>query len=175
MYTIDKDEIDETLPEAVKGFLRQGYELHKIHLDARGKWTHEDLDFENPRIIDAFNRGVAKTEGGSWVLELGRFTYPIIVEDTGFFVERIEHEGDDIRLFLSDDTSEILDPTTVTYEPVGRLYCRVKEGDFRARFKRSAYYQMSDHFIEDDDRVVLEIGNESVDLASLDELEESGD
>lgn len=173
MYTIDKDEIDETLPDAVKGFLRKGYKLHKIKLDARGKWTHEDLDFENARIIDAFNKGVGRTEGGSWVLNLGRFTYPIIVEDTGFFVERLTHEDDAIRLFLSDGTDELLDPGTVSYEAGGRLYCTIKEGEFRARFKRSAYYQMAEHFEEVDGRVQLELGDASYDLADLSELPEA--
>ena len=83
-------EIDETLPDLVKKFLRQGYELEEIRLGATGKWTHEGLDFENPRITDLFSRSVGRTEGGTWVLEVGRFTYPITVEDAGFFVERID-------------------------------------------------------------------------------------
>lgn len=168
MYTID--EIDETLPEAVKGFLRKGYQLHKIQLDARGKWTHEDLDFENPRIIDAFNRGVSRTEGGTWVLKLGRFTYPIIVEDTGYFVERV-HFGDTATIDLSDGSSEALDLPSVHYESGGRLYCNVKGGEFRARFKRPAYYQLFNHFEEHGDVVRLVIGNDSVTLGELNELE----
>jgi hypothetical protein len=173
MYTID--EIDETLPEAVKGFLRKGYKLHKIHLDARGKWTHEDLDFENPRIIEAFNRGVRRTEGGTWVLQLGRFTYPIVVEDTGYFVDRL-HLADSPTIDLSDGTTEALDPSTLSYESGGRLYCRIKGGDFRARFKRQPYYQIAEVFEERDGEVHFVHGGHDVHIASLEELgDDEGD
>lgn len=141
-------DIDETLPEVVQNFLRSGAKLEKIRLDAAGKWTHEGLDFENPRIIDLFNRSVSRTEGGTWVLEVGRFTYPIEVEDTGFFVERLEWDGNLPTLVLSSDEREELDPTTLEYRPEGRLYCRVRGGAFRARFKKPAYYELAEH-IED--------------------------
>ena len=150
------DEIDETLPEVVKDFLRSGAKLQEIRLDSRGRWTHEGLDFENPRIIELFNRNVSRTEGGTWVLEIGRFTYPIEVEDTGFFVERVEW-GATPTLSLSDGTSETLDPTTLVYAGDGRLYTTVKDGEFRARFKRNAYYSVAEHIEEEDGKWVLQL------------------
>jgi hypothetical protein len=161
-------EIDETLPETVKKFLRKGYSLEEIRLDATGKWTHEGLDFENPRIIKLFSRNVGRTEGGTWILEIGRFTYPITVEDTGFFVERIELAKSPPRLHLSDETTEELDPSTLEYKPEGRLYCTVKAGDFRARFKKPAYYALAENFVEDEGTVYVEFGDERYELADLD-------
>ena len=76
--------IDETLPEVVKNFLRKGYTLENITLHETGQWTHEGLDFENPKVIDLFYRSVSRTEGGTWVLDIPPFTYPIEVEDAGF-------------------------------------------------------------------------------------------
>lgn len=162
-------EIDETLPETVKKFLRQGYQLEEIRLDATGKWTHEGLDFENPKITDLFSRSVGRTEGGTWVLEIGRFTYPITVDDTGFFVERIELGQAPPKLHLSDETTDTLDPTTLAYEPEGRLYCEVKGGEFRARFKKPAYYALADNFGEDDGTIYVEFGDERYDLTNMDE------
>lgn len=142
-------EIDETLPDVVKAFLRKGAKLEEIRLDASGNWTHEGLDFENPRIISLFNRSIGRTAGGTWVLEIGTFTYPIEVEDAGYFVERVDLAQDPPLLHLSDETSEPLDLSTLRYAPEGRLYCSIKSGTFDARFKRSTYYRMAEH-IEDD-------------------------
>lgn len=166
------DEIDETLPEVVKNFLRSGATLQEVRLDARGNWTHEGLDFENPKIISLFSRSVGRTEGGTWVLEVGRFTYPITVEDTGFFVERVDLGQKPPVVHLSDETSEPLDPTTLDYAAGGRLYCTVKYGEFRARFKRPAYYAIAERFVDDDGVVSVELGGERYALADIDELDE---
>jgi len=164
-------EVDETLPDVVQNFLESGADLEEVRLDARGKWTHEGLDFENQRIIDLFSRSVDRTEGGTWVLEVGRFTYPITVEDTGFFVERVRFDTDPPTLKLSDETTERLGPETLEYEPGGRLYCRVKDGAFRARFKRTAYFQLADRMAEEDGRIVLDLGDTRIDLGDVSELE----
>ncbi len=163
--------IDETLPEVVKNFLRSGAELEEIRLDERGRWTHEGLDFENPRIIALFDRSVDRTEGGTWVLEVGRFTYPITVEDCGFFVERVDFETDPPTLYLSDQTTEPLDAATLEYADQGRLYCRIKDGEFRARFKWEAYHSLADRLVVDDGRVYLVWDDERVSLGRLEDME----
>ena len=70
-------EVDRTLPEVVQKFLVGGGKLESIRLHADGKWTHEGCDFENDRIVKLFSRSVNRTEGGTWVLEIGRAT-PIV-------------------------------------------------------------------------------------------------
>lgn len=143
--------IDETLPEVVKRFLRSGAPLESIRLDAQGRWTHEGLDFENPQIVALFNRSVSRTPGGTWVLSIPPFTYPIEVEDTGFFVDRVDLDTSPPTVSISDGTTEPLDARTLRYLPHGRLYCRVKGGAFDARFKRAAYYAMAET-IEDSEQ-----------------------
>ncbi len=165
-------EIDPTLPEVVRNFLESGGELEEIRLDERGKWTHEGLHFENPRLIDLFSRSVGRTEGGTWVLEIHRFTYPITVEDTGFFVDSVDWTDDPPTLRISDGTTEPLDITSIDYQRGGRLYCRIKDGEFRARFKRSAYHSIMEHLHEDHGQIILTVGDEEILLADIDELEE---
>ncbi len=161
------NEIDETLPDIVKDFLRSGGELESIRLNERGEWKHEGLDFENRRIIDLFNRSVSRTEGGTWVLEIGRFTYPIEVDRTGYFVESIDF-GEPISISLSDATQEPLDVASIYYEDPGKLFCEIKQGAFEARFKKPAYYAIAEHVVEEDDKLVLELeGHEKVTLADV--------
>jgi hypothetical protein len=45
---------------------------------------------------------------------------------------------------------EALDPSTLEVGDANVLYCRVKQGEFRARFLRHAYYHLARHFITDD-------------------------
>jgi len=168
-----EDDIDPTLPEVVKDFLRSGAELEEIRLDERGEWTHEGLDFENPRIIDLFSRSVDRTEGGTWVLEVGRFTYPITVENTGFFVERVDFDRNPPRIELSDGTAERLDPDTLDYQGNGKLYCRIKGEEFRARFKWQAYHQISEHLEHEGDEVYLTWNGGRASLGAVGELEET--
>ena len=161
-------EVDETLPDVVRDFLESGADLEEVRLNERGKWTHEGLDFENQRIIDLFSRSVDRTDGGTWVLEVGRFTYPITVEDVGFFVERVDRSTSPPTLKLSDGTREPLDASTLDYQPGGRLYCTIKDGDFRARFKRTAYFQLAELMEETDDgRVVVRIDGKTFDLGDV--------
>lgn len=152
----ETNEIDETLPDVVKSFLRKGGQLEQIRLTERGEWKHEGLDFENPKIIQLFSRSVSQTPGGTWVLEIGRFTYPIVVDRTGYFVESFR-AGPPATLDLSDGTSEALDPSTLVYEAGGKLFCRVKDNRFDARFKRHAYYSLVEHVSEQDDAYVLKL------------------
>lgn len=156
-------EIDETLPEVVKKFLRLGYQLEDIFLDARGDWYHQGEPFENERLIALFSRSVGRTKGGTWILEVPPFTYPIRVEDVGFFVEKLVFLDDTDalpELKLSDGSSETLELKTLSYRPEGRLYCRIKNGAFRARFKQRAYNQLSEYFVERDDGIWVEFAGQ---------------
>ncbi len=146
--------IDESLPEVVQNFLRSGHKLERIVLHENGVWRHEGLDFENPRIIDLFSRSVGRTTGGTWILEVGTFTYPIEVERTGFFVTRVDFKTGLIT--LSDHTTEPLDASTLHYEPDGKLFCWVKSGAFEARFLKDAYYMFAQHIEGDENDLHVE-------------------
>lgn len=143
-------DIDATLPEMVQNFLREGGKLEEIRLDANGTWLHEGLRFENQRVVDLFSRSVDRTEGGTWVLKVGRFTYPIVVDDVGFFVERADWEASPPRIWLSDGSDEVLEARDLRYADGGRLYCPIKEGRYEARFKRSVYHAIAEYLVEDD-------------------------
>lgn len=160
--------IDETLPDVVKAFLRKGARLESIRLDATGRWTHEGLDFENSRIIELFNRSIGRTEGGTWVLEIGPFTYPIEVEDTSVFVEQLQLDADPPQVRLSDGTTERLDLDSLSYGEGGRLYCRVRDGGRRARFKRAPYYLLADFIAESGDGWVLRLDGREHPIALAD-------
>lgn len=163
------EEIDPTLPEVVRQFLASGKKLEEIRLHDTGRWTHEGCDFENARVIKLFSRSVQRTEGGTWVLAIGRFTYPIVVEGTGFFVERIDLEDAAAWITLSDATRERLALDTLHYEEGGKLLCTIKEGAYTARFLKPAYYKLLDRVEPDPSgTLTLELYGQRVTLGQLD-------
>ncbi len=165
------EEIDPTLPQVVQDFLRSGAKLQEIRLDETGRWTHEGLDFENQRVVSLFSRSVTRTDGGTWVLEIGRFTYPIVVEDTGFFVTRVHWSERPPPLELSDQTKEVLDIDSLEYRAGGRLYCSIKDGLYRARFDRKSYHSIMDFLEEESGEVVLVLGDQRKKLGHIDSVE----
>src|SRR5262249_6822997 len=42
-----------------------------IRLDRNGRWWHDGVPIEHPKIIDAFNRGLSPTDGGRFRLDFG--------------------------------------------------------------------------------------------------------
>ena len=162
--------IDETLPEVVKNFLRKGYTLENITLHETGNWTHEGLDFENPKVIDLFYRSVSRTEGGTWVLDIPPFTYPIEVEDAGFFVTHARVTGDAPEVTATDGKTYPLDTGSIRYAGGGRLYCTIRDGAFEARFLRAVYHNLADHMEERDDTIVLLVGDTIVPLSDMDDV-----
>lgn len=158
------DNIDPTLPQVVQDFLRSGARLETIRLDHRGNWTHEGLAFENPRVIALFNRSVTRTPGGTWVLEIPPFTYPITVDDTGFFVEHIDMTQSPPLLTLSDQTTEPLNVQTLRYQPEDALYCTIKNTQFTARFKRTPYHTLLELAQETPTGITLTIGPHTIQL-----------
>ena len=158
------DNIDPTLPQVVQDFLRSGAKLETIRLDSRGNWTHEGSDFENTRVVSLFNRSVARTPGGTWVLEIAPFTYPITVDDTGFFVDHIDLNATPPLLTLSDETTETLDPQTLHYQPEDTLYCTIKNGQYTARFKRNPYHTLLEQAVETPTGIAITIGPHTIQL-----------
>ncbi len=59
---------------------------------------------------------------------------------------------------LNDGEREPLDPETLEVGAQNVLYCRVKEGRFRARFLRPAYYHLSSRFEAEGERFFVRIG-----------------
>jgi len=157
------------IPEEMKDLFQERARDHEIRLDREGRWTYRGAPVANAKVVALFNRSIRRTTDGDWVLHVGKDIHPIIIEDTPYFVERIDLEGKDPIVFLSDGTAEILDPTSVRYEPVGRLYCRVKEATTSARFTWNAYHGLADVMDEQDGWIVLNLPNARVRLAPLDE------
>lgn len=139
---------DPSLPAPVRRALEGGATLERIELDAEGEWRHAGEPFQNPNLIELFHRSIARTAGGTFVLSIPPFTYPILVADTPRFVRHVRIAKDPgpggVTLLLSDGSEEDLDPSTLAHVAERGLYCRVGPERWLARFLRPAYYALAE-------------------------------
>lgn len=159
---------DASLPQPLRQALEAGVELDEIRLDRFGRWWHQNVQIENERVITLFNRSVDLTENGTFLLVVGPFSHPIVVEDTPYFVKAVAVDEADARvlLVLNDGSQEPLDVDTLTLQG-DRLIAVVKAGRFEARFLRSAYHNLLSHVEPRGEGFALCLGDHSVQLRSL--------
>jgi hypothetical protein len=137
-----------------------------IVLKANGQWIADGYEITHEPTRKLFARSLFKDEQG-YYLHIGREVKRIAVEDTAYFVHRVE--GDPtrgIRVVLNDDAEEPLDPATLSYRP-GRLVCRVtRRGDSEeARFLHAPYFDLLQHLEEDGSEYFLRIAGKKAVLS----------
>lgn len=126
-------------------------ESGKISFRHDGNWYNDDEVIENPRIALLFSRSIRRGPDGNYVLQVADERAPITVEDTPYVVTAIEADGrGGLAIVTNDQVCEALDPSTLEVGAANVLYCRVKQGEFPARFLRNAYYHLAEHLVTDD-------------------------
>lgn len=159
---------DTTLPAPVQQFLRSGGRLERIVLDADGNWQHEGEPFENPALIALFNRSLQRTAGGTWVLHIPPFTYPIELADTPYYVRSARYADGQLLLHLGEEQEEPLDPSTLRYVEGRGLYCRVKgTAGGAARLLRPAYFALASQITETAEGFYLDLAGQRSRIAQV--------
>jgi hypothetical protein len=135
-----------------------------IYIDKDGKWFYNGAEMINRGIVLDLYRHITVDKSGNYIIKRGDETCYVEVEDTPFIVTRVELEnggGEEERivLLLIDDTREYLSPETITVGNGNCLYCAIRQGLFRARFRRAAYYQLASHIKEEGDKYYLPLNN----------------
>jgi hypothetical protein len=126
-------------------------ESGKISFRRDGNWYSDDERIDNPRIALLFSQSIQRNPDGSYYLKVAEERASITIEDTPYVVKAVEDdELGGFILVLNDDTRETLDATALAIGADNVLYARVKNGQERARFLRSAYYHLSDRFESDE-------------------------
>jgi len=140
-----------------------------IRVDKEGLWHYEGALMFRKDILEVFFQNLRRDEKGRYLVEYNGDRCLIEVEDTPVVVEAaVKHPGDDhteefIEIFLSDFTSEILDPSTLRMSAENVLYCTIRNGAFEARFLRPAYYQIAEYIAHDEkeDRYYISLGGKN--------------
>ena len=126
-------------------------ESGKISFRRDGNLYTDEERIDNPRIALLFSKSIQQNPDGSYFLKVGDERAAISVEDTPYVVRTLEDDGKGgFTMLLNDDEREPLDASTLQVGGDNALYARVKDGRFRARFLRNAYYHLADRLESDD-------------------------
>lgn len=137
-----------------------------IVLGKNGIWVADGHEITHEPTRRLFARSLKHDDQG-YFLHVGRETKRIQVEDTAYFVHRIDGDPKSgITVWVNDEKQETLVPLSLGYRP-GRLVCRITRGgrEEDARFLHSAYFDLLKFLQEDHDSYFLELGNQRVVLA----------
>ena len=123
-----------------------------IRLDAEGRFFHDKEAFQHPGMARAFATWIARhPDDGRYILNNGYDWSYFEVEDVPFFVERVLPSAAGPVLVLSDGSQEPLDPETLATGEGDRLYVKVKQRAFEARFRQAAQIALAPWLEEEPD------------------------
>jgi len=149
------------IPDYLKDLIQDGQSIDEIKLDEDGKWFHNDVEFSNKKIIDFFNKSIAKTSEGKYVLHYDKYTFPIVVEDAPLFVTGVIFEGfgnfEKIFLNISSGDKVELDPESLFVKTNNALYCYIGKDKFLAKFKRSPSFHILERLDEKNNKFYLHL------------------
>jgi hypothetical protein len=120
-----------------------------LKLSATGEWWHDGRPFENRKLIELFNRSIVWDQNKDrYLLQIGGNQASFEYEDTVYFVTSLHDQNSPWKLALSDQTEELLAPSSLSLGSQNQIYCTVK-GSHRARFSRGAHQQLLAHAVDD--------------------------
>jgi hypothetical protein len=145
-------------------------ETEIISLTKNGTWLADGREISHELTRKLFARSIQRDSDG-YFIRVGFETRRIQVEDTPYFVHRIEIERDPAQrierviIELNDESRERLDPRTLNFRQ-GRLTCRVKSKAEEARFLHASYFELLQDLQEDSLGYFLLIGGDKITLES---------
>jgi hypothetical protein len=116
-------------------------DFEEIVLTKNGVWLSNGEEITHGEQLKAFAKNL-KHDAEGYSIEIGRDQKRISVEDTAYFVTRVDGTPDEgFIVTLNDGSTEDLDPKSLRYQPA-RLTCIVmRHGQMEeAKFLSTAYF-----------------------------------
>ena len=138
-----------------------------IRIDIEGNWFYKGAQIVNRNIFLLFCNGLENDGKGGYLLRVDKETSPVMVESTPFVVVDAAKDEDVLKIQLNDETVETLDTGSFFIDKNNVPFCRVKGGQFSARFLRKAYYRIAECFEQDEEgRFYFQRGDEKIYIKS---------
>lgn len=134
-----------------------------ITLSRNGVWISDGTEITHEPTRRLFARSLKKDADG-YFIQVGRETKRIQVEDTPYFIQRLEGFPETgYEVVLTDESHQPLNPLTLHYRP-GRLTCRLENRE-EAKFLHSPYSEILKDLQEDETTYFITVNGHRVDLA----------
>jgi uncharacterized protein len=150
----------------------------EIRIDKQGIWYFHGEEMKRQDIVRYLFQYLKRDSTGKYLIDTGNDRCYVTVEDVPYIIRSVEScfSKDDgqpyIEISLSDGSKEELNVAIPFWTGDDNvLYCRVKKGEFAARFSRPAYYQLCEYIEHDseNDSYVVALNNSSHPLVFIDQ------
>jgi hypothetical protein len=124
--------------------------LYHYHIDEEGYWFCEGRPVSDPELVAVLGRSLLEKDGRYFIHCEGE-AHPVTVADAPLVVRHVHlRHGrgpglEAVEIELRDGRRELLDAGTLEISTENILYCRATRSRLRARFARSAYYELMRH------------------------------
>jgi len=143
--------------------LKRGYTREtSIRRDPAGRWFDGDERITHENLIRSFEGWIDRAPDGRFCLQNDIHWVYATIEGAPYFVRSLAIEGDTVRLRLSGDRTEVLDPSTLRIGPDESLWCDVRDGRVPARFDNHATTQLAPLLVEGDEGMALTLGDDTI-------------
>lgn len=119
--------------------------IYQYRIDKEGGLWIEGTQLTDPMVLKYFHRKMEALPDGRFFVDCMGEKNIIRAEDVPYVVQSIEVRPDGIELIFPGDYREALDPSTLFVGDHHVLYCKVRDGQFTARFKRHPYMELAHH------------------------------
>ena len=136
-----------------------------IRLDEEGNWFQGDYPILHERTFRYLHKHITQDKEGHYFLTGEDKPIYFTVEDVPYWVVKLERTIVGYLITLTDESIELLDPTTLWTGKKGTLYCLVKGKSFGARFNRGPYYEITKELEEKGNKFFVTIAEKKYPIA----------
>jgi hypothetical protein len=134
---------------------------YRYSVDRDGRIFHDGTEIIDAPTLRFFLRAMQRLSDGRYLAVCQGERNWFEVRDTPFVIQRVRCDEDrgrliTVELCFAGGYQEILELRSLEAED-GYLYCRVRDGTFRARFGRGAIQQLAPFLLEDETGLSLQI------------------
>lgn len=132
-------------------------------MDEDGKLYHDGSMLDEAEVYHFFLEHLERNREN----DAAQFPYVLVcagernllnTADVPFVVEGFEPAAQTITLVFQGEYREVLDPSTLYVGKHNILYCKVRGGQFDARFSRKVYYELAKQIIDKRGQFFITIG-----------------
>lgn len=131
--------------------------VYQYLIDRHGNWFCEGNPVDDPALFRMLSRSLFE-EGENYFLRCEGEIHPVQVEDAPLWVRYVhlrrlpDGELSSVEIELEDGRREQLDAETLRAEDKSSLYCSATPRRLRARFGKTAYYELTWFLKQDQER-----------------------
>ena len=131
--------------------------VYNYRIDCHGNWFCEGNPVDDPALFRMLSRSLFE-ERGKYFVRCEAETHPVHVDDAPLWVRYVhiratpDGELSRVEIELRDGRAEQLDPESLRSEDQASLYCTATPRALKARFAKTAYYELTRFLKEDEER-----------------------